>query len=460
MSDILITANNISKIYDQDILLKRGANFYALRNVDFILEEGDFISVMGPSGSGKSTLLNCLSTLDEVSSGAVKIFNRFVGEMNDAELSDYRNRYLGFIFQNHNLVPSLSVFDNIATPLILNEVSPQEIKERVNEIGERLNISHTLYKKPNECSGGERQRVAIARAIVTKPKIVVCDEPTGNLDSKNSHEVLEILRELNQQGTSIILVTHDNMIASYAKRFLYLRDGQIINRIDCQNGSQVDFFNEIVKITTQDSLLKLFNPQNNLKKESKKEFQEREIKNSVGEKTEARKNENTTSQVKVETFEPKKSTTARLIVYAIFDGLEYDEASALRNRVLNFDKDAVRFNNTNYEEIEIPYGEIKSTKISMCSRSIISWPMPEFRFYLDLDIITKDNNICRFEVLNQRNALSLFDTLENHQIVMEDPYGIVTLYRSKPDDLVRHRYLLYNFKKIAKEYNLDNPRNL
>ena len=100
MSDILITANNISKIYDQDILLKRGANFYALRNVDFILEEGDFISVMGPSGSGKSTLLNCLSTLDEVSSGAVKIFNRFVGEMNDAELSDYRNRYLGFIFQN------------------------------------------------------------------------------------------------------------------------------------------------------------------------------------------------------------------------------------------------------------------------------------------------------------------------------------------------------------------------
>ena len=139
------------------------------------------------------------------------------------------------------------------------------------------------------------------------------------------------------------------------------------------------FFNEIVKITTQDSLLKLFNPQNNLKKESKKEFQEREIKNSVGEKTEDRKNENTTSQVKVETFEPKKSTTARLIVYAIFDGLEYDEASALRNRVLNFDKDAVRFNNTNYEEIEIPYGEIKSKKISMCSRSIISWPKPEFR---------------------------------------------------------------------------------
>ena len=126
MSDILITANNISKIYDQDILLKRGANFYALRNVDFILEEGDFISVMGPSGSGKSTLLNYLKNIFYgVSSGAVKIFNRFVGEMNDAELSDYRNRYLGFIFQNHNLVPSLSVFDNIATPLILNEFSPQ-----------------------------------------------------------------------------------------------------------------------------------------------------------------------------------------------------------------------------------------------------------------------------------------------------------------------------------------------
>ena len=222
MSDILITANNISKIYDQDILLKRGANFYALRNVDFILEEGDFISVMGPSGSGKSTLLNCLSTLDEVSSGAVKIFNRFVGEMNDAELSDYRNRYLGFIFQNHNLVPSLSVFDNIATPLILNEVSPQEIKERVNEIGERLNISHTLYKKPNECSGGERQRVAIARSLIKPGRLLLADEPTGSLDSENRNDIIALLLKANELGKTIILVTHDPDVAKMATRQIVL----------------------------------------------------------------------------------------------------------------------------------------------------------------------------------------------------------------------------------------------
>lgn len=259
MSNILIAANNICKVYDQDILLKRGANFYALQNIDFNLYEGDFISVMGPSGSGKSTLLNCLSTLDNVTSGVLKVLGKEVSQMSDNELSLYRNKYLGFIFQNHNLVSSLSIFDNIATPLILNEEAPDQIIDKVNEIAKKLNIQKLLYKKPNECSGGERQRAAIARAIVSKPKILVCDEPTGNLDTVNSHELLGMLTKLNQEGTSIILVTHDSMIASYAKKFIYLRDGKIINEINRNNASQVDFFNEIVKITTQDSLLKLFN---------------------------------------------------------------------------------------------------------------------------------------------------------------------------------------------------------
>lgn len=454
MSDILIAANNISKIYDQDILLKRGANFYALQNVDFTLETGDFISIMGPSGSGKSTLLNCLSTLDAVSSGTVKIFDRFVGEMNDTELSDYRNRYLGFIFQNHNLVPSLSIFDNIATPLILNEVPAPEIKERVNEIGERLDISHILYKKPNECSGGERQRVAIARAIVTKPKIVVCDEPTGNLDSKNSHEVLEILRELNNQGTSIILVTHDSMIASYAKKFYYLRDGQIINQIDCQDGNQVDFFNAIVKITTKDSLLKLFEPQINHDKDLENDAIH-EQKKSGPISAEIKQ-----PVIEIDKFGHKKMTKTRMIAYAVFDGVEYDKKTAKQNRVLKFDQDAIRFNIFNNDEVAVPYNKIIKAKISMCSRSIISWPMPEFRFYLDLDLLTDNDEVYRFEILNQKNQLCLFDTLEKYQIIIDDPYDIIKLYRSKPDDLVRHRYLLYNFKKIAKEHNLDNPRNL
>ena len=452
MSNILITANNISKIYDQDILLKRGANFYALRNVDFVLEEGDFVSVMGPSGSGKSTLLNCLSTLDTVSSGSVKILDRYVGDMGDSDLSDYRNRYLGFIFQNHNLVPSLSIFDNIATPLILNEVAPEEIKQRVNEIGERLNITATLYKKPNECSGGERQRVAIARAMINKPKILVCDEPTGNLDSKNSHEVLEVLRELNNQGTSIILVTHDNMIASYAKKFMYLRDGQIINKIDRNNASQVDFFNEIVKVTTKDSLLKLFNPANDQKKDATKTVEEPVVETPVKEP------EISNEDIIIETIEPHKATKTRMIMYAVFEGLKYDERMAMKNKVLNFGNEIIDFKISNTDDVKIAYEDIEEVKISMCSRNVISYPMPEFRFHLDLDIITKDEGNYRFELLNEENATSVFDTLEKHQLKINDPYGIIGLYRQKTDYLMRHRYFLYNFKKLAKKYNLDNPR--
>ena len=228
MSNILIAANNICKVYDQDILLKRGANFYALQNIDFNLYEGDFISVMGPSGSGKSTLLNCLSTLDNVTSGVLKVLGKEVSQMSDNELSLYRNKYLGFIFQNHNLVSSLSIFDNIATPLILNEEAPDQIIDKVNEIAKKLNIQKLLYKKPNECSGGERQRAAIARAIVSKPKILVCDEPTGNLDTVNSHELLGMLTKLNQEGTSIILVTHDmNHVLQYCDEVVVMNHGKV-----------------------------------------------------------------------------------------------------------------------------------------------------------------------------------------------------------------------------------------
>lgn len=462
MSDILITANNISKVYDQDILLKRGANFYALRNVDFVLKEGDFISIMGPSGSGKSTLLNCLSTLDSVSTGFVEILGQQVSQMSDTALSDYRNRYLGFIFQNHNLVPSLSIFDNIATPLILNGVAPTEIKERVNEISRRLDISHTLYKRANECSGGERQRVAIARAMVTKPKILFCDEPTGNLDSRNSHDVLEVLRELNDQGTSIILVTHDNMIASYAKKFMYLRDGQVINKIERNRASQVDFFNEIVKVTTKDSLLKMFNPK--IEQSSSKAVEIETTDTFIQEDriVDELKKDEMVSEVKTVTLDGgiRKALDKRKIAYAVYEGLEYDKKTAERSHVLKFNEDIINFQISNLEEIEIPYNIIDKVKISMCSRSLISWPMPEFRFYLDLDIITKDKLVYRFELSNQTNTNNLFDVLEKHQLVIEDPYGIVELYRQKPDDLIRHRYFIYNFKKIAKKYNLDNPRNL
>lgn len=258
MSNILIEANSISKVYDADVYLKRGMNYYALSNVDFIVEEGDFIAVMGPSGSGKSTLLNCISSLDKVTSGNISLLGKPVRAMKDDDLSDFRRKYLGFIFQNHNLVSSLSIFDNIATPLILSKNDVNDTYQRINEIAKTLKIEHILQKKPNECSGGERQRAAIARAIVTKPKLIICDEPTGNLDSENSHEVLSLLSQLNKQGIAIVVVTHDSMIASYAKKFMYLRDGTVKTVINRNNASQEEFYNAIVKITTQDTLLKKF----------------------------------------------------------------------------------------------------------------------------------------------------------------------------------------------------------
>ena len=465
MSSILIEANNISKVYDQDLLLKRGANFYALQNVDFTLHEGDFISVMGPSGSGKSTLLNCLSTLDHVSGGVMKVLGKDVSQMNDRELSVYRNQYLGFIFQNHNLVASLSIFDNIAVPLILNKVAPKEIQIRVNEIAQKLKIQHLLYKKPNECSGGERQRTAIARAIVSKPKILVCDEPTGNLDTENSHELLGILNKLNQEGTSIILVTHDSMIASYAKKLVYLRDGHIIHMVDRNTMSQVDFYNEIVKITTQDSLLKLFNANNDLSDNNKQN--KNDLKN---EKTQVTKTKETESHLKdkkdsavdsvteVKEREPKKKKDIRRIVYAMFAGLEYDESASKKNRTLNFEEDHVYCIYSNIEKMKVTYPEIEKAIISMCSRYVPTFPMPENRFYIDLDLVLKDGRVYKFEVNNQRNATSLFDVLHRHQIEIEDPIGVEKLYREKGDYLQRHRWLLYNFKKIAREYQLDNPR--
>lgn len=258
MSNILIEAYKISKVYDEDLYLKRGYNFQALSNVDFIVEEGDFISVMGPSGSGKSTLLNCISSLDEVTTGRIYFLGELISGMKDNDLSEFRRKNIGFIFQNHNLISSLSILDNIAVPLILAKNDIDDTYDRINKIAKKLRIDHILQKKPFECSGGEKQRAAIARAVISNPKIIICDEPTGNLDSENSHEVLSLLSDLNKEGIAIVVVTHDSMIASYSKKFMYLRDGSIRTIINRNDASQEEFYNSIIKITTQDSLLKKF----------------------------------------------------------------------------------------------------------------------------------------------------------------------------------------------------------
>lgn len=255
MSNILIEASNISRVYDGDLFLKRGKNFYALDNVNFLLEEGDFTCIMGPSGSGKSTLLNCLSTLDKVTSGHVLLDGIDMTTLNKNQLCEFRYQTLGFVFQYHNLIPYLTVFDNIATPALLAKQESKKLHDKIIQLSTDLEIQDLLDKYPHECSGGECQRVAIARALINNPKIIFCDEPTGNLDSKNSHKVLSILSKLNQQGTSIILVTHDPMIASYAKKLMYLYDGGIKTAIRRNEASQIDFFKTISEVTMEDSLL-------------------------------------------------------------------------------------------------------------------------------------------------------------------------------------------------------------
>lgn len=260
MSNILIEANNISRVYDPDIFLKRGKNFYALDNVNFILEEGDFTCIMGPSGSGKSTLLNCLSTLDRVTCGNVLLEGVDTTTLNKNELCKFRYKTLGFIFQDHNLISYLTIFDNIATPAILGKQNNKDLHKRVIQLSKDLEIEDLLDKYPHECSGGECQRVAIARALINNPKVIFCDEPTGNLDSKNSHKVLSILSKLNKQGTAILLVTHDPMIASYSKTMMYLYDGGIKTVIHKNDGSQTDFFKTISEVTMEDSLLNEFSP--------------------------------------------------------------------------------------------------------------------------------------------------------------------------------------------------------
>ena len=258
MSNILIEASNIAKVYDADFLLHRGKNFYALDNVNFLLEKGDFTCIMGPSGSGKSTLLNCLSTLDTITMGNIFLEGIPISNLSKEQLCQFRYEKLGFVFQNHNLIPYLSIFDNIATPAVLGNQKPKDIHDKILKLAEDLQITGMLDKFPGECSGGECQRVAIARALINEPEIIFCDEPTGNLDSKNSHKVLKILSKLNQQGTTILLVTHDPLIASYAKDMTYLYDGgvkTVIHRNDC---SQMDFFKKISEVTTQDSLLNEF----------------------------------------------------------------------------------------------------------------------------------------------------------------------------------------------------------
>ena len=203
----------------------------ALNGVSFEVKEGEFVAVMGPSGCGKSTLLNILGLLDNPTGGKYTLLGKEVGDLREKERTQFRKGNLGFVFQSFNLIDEMTVFENVELPLVYMGVKASERKQRVNEILERMNISHRAGHFPQQLSGGQQQRVAIARAVISNPKLVLADEPTGNLDSKNGQEVMLLLQDLNREGTTIIMVTHSQHDAQYASRTICLFDGQIVTDV-------------------------------------------------------------------------------------------------------------------------------------------------------------------------------------------------------------------------------------
>ncbi len=200
----------------------------ALNNVNLQIEQGEFVAIMGPSGCGKSTLLNILGTLDTPTSGKYFIHEKEMTKMNESQLSNFRKKNIGFVFQSFNLIDELTVFENVELPLIYLGMRKAERTQKVMNVLERMNISHRARHLPQQLSGGQQQRVAIARATVTECPLILADEPTGNLDSANGTEVMSLLQNLNRQGTTIIMVTHSERDANYANRIIYLLDGKIV----------------------------------------------------------------------------------------------------------------------------------------------------------------------------------------------------------------------------------------
>ncbi|MES2574446.1 MAG: ABC transporter ATP-binding protein [Bacteroidota bacterium] len=200
---------------------------YVLKGIDLEIKKGEYVALMGPSGSGKSTLMNLLGCLDTPTSGTYILNGKDVSQMKDDELAEIRNKEIGFVFQTFNLLPRTTALDNVALPMIYAGYSRAERKVRATEVLQQVNLADRMDHQPNQLSGGQRQRVAIARALVNKPSIILADEPTGNLDSKTSVEIMKLFGDIHAQGNTVILVTHEEDIAEYAHRIIRLRDGMI-----------------------------------------------------------------------------------------------------------------------------------------------------------------------------------------------------------------------------------------
>ena len=224
----MATASGLIEIRDVHKIYLMGAErVAALRGVSLTIDEGEFVAIMGSSGSGKSTLMNILGCLDRPTSGSYRLLGREVANLGRGHLAEVRNRTLGFVFQNFNLLARTSALENVELPLLYAGVSSQERRQRAQEALEKVGLAQRLEHTPSQLSGGQQQRVAIARAIVNRPRLILADEPTGNLDSRTSVEVMALFQELDRQGMTVVLVTHESDIAQYASRVLVMRDGQI-----------------------------------------------------------------------------------------------------------------------------------------------------------------------------------------------------------------------------------------
>lgn len=222
MTEPIITVEKLAKIYQVG-----SQEVHALRSVDLSIDRNEFVALMGPSGSGKSTLMNIIGCLDTPSKGTYMLNGKDVSHMDDDDLADIRNREIGFVFQTFNLLPRYSALENVALPLIYRGVGKAQRTERAEEVLHQVGLGDRMDHKPNELSGGQRQRVAVARALVNNPSIILADEPTGNLDTKTSYEIMALIDEIHNSGNTIILVTHEEDIAEHAKRIVRLRDGMV-----------------------------------------------------------------------------------------------------------------------------------------------------------------------------------------------------------------------------------------
>ncbi|WP_042351884.1 ABC transporter ATP-binding protein [Bacillus massiliigorillae] len=223
----------------------------AIDHISFEVEKGEFVGIMGPSGSGKTTLLNCISTIDTVTTGNIQINGQDITKLKAGKLEKFRRDELGFIFQDFNLLDTLTAFENIAIALTIQGRKPSEITKLVEDIAAKLEITSVLDKFPYQMSGGQKQRVASARAIVTNPTLILADEPTGALDSKSARLLLDSFEKLNEElQATILMVTHDAFTASYAKRILFIKDGKIFNELIRGNDTRKEFFNRIIEVVT------------------------------------------------------------------------------------------------------------------------------------------------------------------------------------------------------------------